>query len=221
MPPTTDVAFTPSVKAFQTRAGSRAAYAGLEAQGGWEDRVTPKLAAFLAERDSAYLATASAAGRPYVQHRGGPRGFLHVLDERTLAFADFAGNLQYITAGNLAENDQAFLFLVDYAKRRRTKIWGRARVVDDDPALLERLTDPSYDAVVERAIVFRIEAWDTNCRQHIPQLVEAAAVEREIDALRARIAVLEAENRTLGEQVAGRAAPETSSSPNRLVIDPA
>lgn len=221
MPPTTDVAFTPSVKAIQTRAGSRAAYARLEEQGGWEDRVTPKLADFLAERDSFYLATASAAGRPYVQHRGGPRGFLRVLDDRTLGFADFSGNRQYVTAGNLAENDRAFLFLTDYATRRRIKIWGRARVVEDDPALIERLADPSYDAVAERAIVFTIEAWDTNCRQHIPQLVEAAAVKREIDALRARIEVLEAENRTLREQAADRAAPETSSSPNRLVIDPA
>lgn len=221
MPPTTDVAFTPSVKAIQMRAGSRAAYARLEEQGGWEDRVTPKLADFLAERDSFYLATASAAGRPYVQHRGGPRGFLRVLDDRTLGFADFSGNRQYVTAGNLAENDRAFLFLTDYATRRRIKIWGRARVVEDDPALIERLADPSYDAVAERAIVFTIEAWDTNCRQHIPQLVEAAAVKREIDALRARIEVLEAENRTLREQAADRAAPETSSSPNRLVIDPA
>lgn len=221
MPPTTDVAFTPSVKAIQTRVGSRAAYARLEEQGGWEDRVTPKLADFLAERDSFYLATASAAGRPYVQHRGGPRGFLRVLDDRTLGFADFGGNRQYVTAGNLAENDRAFLFLTDYATRRRIKIWGRAHVVEDDPALLERLADPGYDAVAERAIVFTIEAWDTNCRQHIPQLVEAAAVKREVDALRARIEALEAENRTLREQAAGRAAAETSSSPNRPVIDPA
>lgn len=221
MTPTTDVAFTPSVKALQTREGSRAAYARLEEQGGWEDRVTPKLADFLAERDSCYLATASAEGRPYIQHRGGPRGFLRVLDEHTLAFADFGGNRQYITAGNLAENDQAYLFLMDYAKRRRAKIWGRARVVEDDPALLERLSDPSYDAAPERAIVFTIEAWDTNCRQHIPQLVDAAAVQVEIDALRARIEAMEVENRTLRAEPADRAAPETSSSPNRLVIVPA
>jgi len=199
---TTDVAFTPRVKAFQTRAGSRAAYARLEEQGGWEDRVTPKLAAFVAERDSFYLATASAAGRPYVQHRGGPRGFLRVLDDRTLAFADFGGNRQYITAGNLAENDQAFLFLMDYATRRRIKVWGRARVVDDDPALLARLADPSYDAVPERAIVFTIEAWDTNCRQHIPVLVDAGEAAAAADALRARIAALERENRELRERLA-------------------
>ena len=197
--PTTDVAFTASVKALQSRAGSRAAYARLEEQGGFEDRVTPKLAAFVAERDSFYVATASAAGRPYVQHRGGPRGFLRVLDDRTLAFADFGGNRQYITAGNLAENDQAFLFLMDYATRRRIKVWGRARVVDDDPALLARLADPSYDAVPERAIVFTIEAWDTNCRQHIPMRVDAGEAAAVVEALRARIAELERENRGLRE----------------------
>lgn len=190
---TMDLAFTPSVKALQERAGSRDAYARWAAQGGFEDRVTPKLAAFVAERDSFYLATASADGRPYVQHRGGPPGLLRVLDDRTLAFADFGGNRQYITAGNLAENDRAFLFLVDYATRRRIKIWGRARVVEDDPALLERLADSSYDAVPERAIVFTIEAWDTNCRQHIPALVPAA----ERDALLARVAALERENEAL------------------------
>ncbi|RIL07723.1 MAG: pyridoxamine 5'-phosphate oxidase [Proteobacteria bacterium] len=172
--PTTDVAFTKSVKALQTRAGSRDAYARLEATGGWQDRVTPKLAEMLAGLDSFFLATASAAGRPYVQHRGGPPGFLRVLDARTLAFADFSGNRQYISAGNLAENDQAFLFLMDWSARRRIKVWGRARVVDDDPVLLARLSDPSYDAEPERAIVFTIEAWDTNCRQHIPRLVRAA-----------------------------------------------
>ena len=198
--PTTDVAFTASVKALQSRAGSRAAYARLEEQGGFEDRVTPKLAAFVAERDSFYLATASADGRPYVQHRGGPRGFLRVLDDRTLAFADFGGNRQYITLGNLAENDRAFLFLMDYATRRRIKVWGRARVVEDDPALLARLADPSYDAVPERAIVFTIEAWDTNCRQHIPVLVDAGEAAAAADALRARIAALERENRELRER---------------------
>src|SRR5262245_27012021 len=152
--PTTDVAFTPAVKAIQVRKGSRASYAKLEQRGGWETRVTPGLAEFLAERDSFYLATANADGQPYVQHRGGPRGFLRALDERTLAFADFRGNRQYITLGNLAENDRAFIFLMDYARRRRVKIWGRARVVDDDPSLLERLSDAAYRGRPEQAILF-------------------------------------------------------------------
>jgi predicted pyridoxine 5'-phosphate oxidase superfamily flavin-nucleotide-binding protein len=198
-----DVAFTGSVKAVQERKGSRAAYARREQRGGWETRVTPELAAFLAERDSFYLATANAEGQPYVQHRGGPRGFLRVLDERTLAFADFRGNRQYITLGNLAENDRAFLFVMDYARRRRVKLWGRARVVEDDAPLLERLSHPSYDAQPEQAIVFTISAWDTNCPQHIPQRFGAAEVEEAMDRLRARIVALERENRELRERLDG------------------
>jgi len=194
---TTDVAFTPTVKEIQDRKGSRAAYAELEQRGGWESRVTPDLAAFLAERDSIYLATASADGRPYVQHRGGPRGFVHVLGERTIAFADFRGNRQYITLGNLSENDRAFIFVMDYARRRRVKIWGRARVVEDDPPLLARLSDPDYGASPERAIVFEIEAWDTNCPRHIPQRIDAADAKAAFDAMRNRIAELERENRSL------------------------
>jgi predicted pyridoxine 5'-phosphate oxidase superfamily flavin-nucleotide-binding protein len=193
----TDVAFTDSVKEIQTRKGSRAPYAKLEQRGGWKDRVTPELAAFLAERDSFYLATANALGQPYVQHRGGPRGFLRVLDERTLAFADFRGNRQYISQGNLAENERALLFLMDYARRRRIKIWGRARVVEDDPALLERLADPVYEGRPEQAIVFQIEAWDVNCPQHIPQRFDAEQVTSTVAALQARIAELERENARL------------------------
>lgn len=203
--PTSDVAFTPTVKAIQTRKGSRASYAKLERRGGWESRVTPELAEFLAERGSFYLATASADGRPYVQHRGGPRGFLRVLDEHTLAFADFRGNRQYISLGNLAENDRAFLFLMDYARRRRVKIWGRARVVEGDLSLLERLSDPAYEARPEQAIVFEIEAWDTNCPQHIPQRIDAADVRTAIDELQGRISVLEDENRTLRQRLDGYA----------------
>lgn len=203
--PTSDVAFTPTVKAIQTRKGSRASYAKLERRGGWESRVTPELAEFLVERGSFYLATASADGRPYVQHRGGPRGFLRVLDEHTLAFADFRGNRQYISLGNLAENDRAFLFLMDYARRRRVKIWGRARVVEGDLSLLERLSDPAYEARPEQAIVFEIEAWDTNCPQHIPQRIDAADVRTAIDELQGRISVLEDENRTLRQRLDGYA----------------
>jgi hypothetical protein len=202
-PPTSrsDVAFTQSVKSIQARKGSRAAYAKLEQRGGWESRVTPELAAFLAERDSFYLASANAQGQPYVQHRGGPRGFLRVLDERTLAFADFRGNRQYITQGNLAENDRAFLFLMDYARRRRIKIWGRARVVEDDPALLARLADPAYEGRPEQAIVFQIEAWDVNCPQHIPQRFDAAQVAASLAGLTARIEELERENARLRERL--------------------
>ena len=188
-----DVAFTPAVKAQQEQRGSRAQYARIERTRGWRSTVTPELAAFLAERDSFYLATASAAGQPYIQHRGGPKGFLRVIDERTLGFADFRGNRQYITAGNLAENDRAFIFLMDYAQQQRIKIWGRARVVEDDAALIASLHDPDYAGKPEHAILFTIEGWDANCRQHIPQLFAAADVAEAVGRLQARIAELEAE----------------------------
>ena len=190
--PVSDVAFTPAVKAIQVRRGSRAAYARMEANGGWRAELTPDLARFVAQRDSFYLGTANAAGQPYIQHRGGPRGFLHVLDPRTLAFADFRGNRQYVTAGNLAENDRAFIFLMDYAQRQRVKLWGRARVVDDDPALLARLMPEGYRARPEQAIVFAVEAWDANCPQHIPRLYAEDEVARIVAGLEARIAELEA-----------------------------
>jgi uncharacterized protein len=195
--PASDVAFTAAVKREQERRGSRAAYRRMETNGGWETTVTPELAAFLAERDSFYLATASAGGQPYIQHRGGPKGVLRVIDERTLGFADFGGNRQYITLGNLAENERAFLFLMDYERRRRVKIWGRARVVDDDAMLLASLTPAGYPAKVERAVVFELEAWDVNCPQHIPQKVEAARAAAVIEGLKARILALEAENAAL------------------------
>ena len=191
--PTTDVAFTPAVKALQSRRGSRAAYARLDERGGWPATITEDLAAFIAARDSFFLATANAEGQPYVQHRGGPRGFLRVLDERTLGFADFRGNRQYITAGNLAENDRAFIFLMDYENRQRIKLWGRARVLDDDAALLARLAPENYRAQPEQAILFTIEAWDANCPQHIPRLVAADETARAVAALQARIAALEEE----------------------------
>lgn len=195
--PTTDIAFSPSVKAIQARRGSRQAYERVEARGGWSDVVTPDLAAFIAARDSLYLATTNAAGQPYIQHRGGPKGFLRVLDERTLGFADFRGNRQYITLGNLAENDRAFIFLMDYANQARVKIWGRARVVENDPALVARLMPEGYDAKPEQAIVFEIDAWDGNCRQHIPQLIAAPDVAVAVEALHRRIAALEQENAAL------------------------
>lgn len=187
-----DVAFTPAVKAEQERHGSRAGYAKMEQKGGWNDRVTPDLATFIAERDSFYLSTASAEGRPYAQHRGGRPGFLKVVDERTLAFADFRGNRQYITAGNLAENPRAFIFLMDYPNRRRIKIWGRARIVEDDAGLLDSLVDPDGAGRPEHAIVFDIEAWDANCPQHITPRYSDAGRDVEMAGLRARIADLEA-----------------------------
>ncbi len=191
--PVSDIAFTPAVKALQERNGSRAGYGRMEEKGGWRDTVTPDLAAFLAERDSFYLATASGEGRPYIQHRGGPKGFLKILDDKRLAFADFGGNRQYITAGNLSENDRASIFLMDYAGRRRIKVWGRARVVEDDPALLERLLEPGYKAKPERAIVFEIEAWDVNCPQHITRRYTDEQLAPALAKLQARIEELEAE----------------------------
>jgi predicted pyridoxine 5'-phosphate oxidase superfamily flavin-nucleotide-binding protein len=177
--PASDVAFSPAVKAAQTRLGSRAAYRRMEEGDGWETTVTPELEAFIRERNSFYLGTASADGQPYIQHRGGPKGFLRVLDPRTLAFVDFAGNRQYVSLGNLAENDRAFLFLMDYARRRRIKIWGRARAVEDDPELVARLMPAGTPARPERVIVFEIAAWDVNCPKHIPQKLDLDDLEPE------------------------------------------
>ena len=196
--PVSDIAFTPAVKALQERSGSRKSYARMEQKGGWKNEVTPDLAAFLAERDSFYLATASAEGRPYIQHRGGPKGFLKALDEKRLAFADFGGNRQYISAGNLSENDRASIFLMDYANRSRIKLWGRARVVEDDPELLERLLTPGYKAKPERAIVFEIEAWDVNCPQHITRRYSEEQIAPAMARLQTRIEELEAEVKRLG-----------------------
>ena len=192
-----DVAFTPAVKALQARRGSRDAYAKVEARGGFRTAITPEFVQFLSGVDTAYLATANAKGQPYAQHRGGPKGFIRVVDERTIGFADYAGNRQYITLGNLAENDRAFLFLMDYAHRRRVKIWGRARVVEDDPALLARLMPEGYRARAEQAILFTVEAWDINCPQHIPQKFDAGDVAAALERLQQRIAMLEAENARL------------------------
>ncbi len=188
-----DVAFTPAVKAIQTRKGSREAYAHVEARGGWRSEIDGNLAAFLADANSLYFATASADGQPYIQHRGGPKGFIRVLDKNTLAFVDYGGNRQYITQGNLSENRKAYIFLMDYAHRRRVKIWGEARVVDDDPALLQSLMPQGYKARPEQVILFRIAAWDTNCPQHIPQKFDAADVATALASRDARIAELEAE----------------------------
>jgi predicted pyridoxine 5'-phosphate oxidase superfamily flavin-nucleotide-binding protein len=187
-----DIAFTGTVKAIQARKGSREAYARMERSGGWSTAITPDLAAFLAAQTSAFLATANAAGQPYIQHRGGPPGFLVPLDARTIGFADFRGNRQYITLGNIAENPKAHLFLIDYANRRRVKLWGTLRAVEDDPALVVRLMPPGYAAKPERALLFDVAAWDANCPQHIPQRFEAADVADVLAARDRRIAELEA-----------------------------
>jgi predicted pyridoxine 5'-phosphate oxidase superfamily flavin-nucleotide-binding protein len=194
-----DVAFTPAVKAIQARKGSREAYARAEQQG-WRTEVDEKLASFLADANSFYFATASADGQPYIQHRGGPKGFLKVLDKQTLAFADYAGNQQFITQGNLTENTSAYIFIMDYAHRRRVKIWGEARVVEDDEALTTSLMPKGYRARPEQVILFKIAAWDTNCPQHIPQKFDAADVAAALAARDQRIAELEAEVAALKEK---------------------
>lgn len=195
-----DVAFTPAVKSIQTRKGSREAYSHAE-QRGWRTEVDESLAAFLGDATSFYLATASADGQPYIQHRGGPKGFLKVLDRHTLAFADYSGNRQYITQGNLSENPKAYIFVMDYAHRRRVKIWGEARVVEDDAALTQSLMPKGYKARPEQVVLFKISAWDTNCPQHIPQKFDAADVAAALAARDARIAELEAELAAVKERV--------------------
>lgn len=194
-----DVAFTPAVKAIQARKGSREAYGRVE-QRGWRTDVDEDLEAFLADANSFYFSTASADGQPYIQHRGGPKGFLKVLDKQTLAFADYAGNQQYLTQGNLSENARAYIFVMDYAHRRRVKIWGEARVVEDDDALTDALMPKGYRARPEQVIVFKIAAWDTNCPQHIPQKFDAADVAAALAARDQRITELEAQVATLKGQ---------------------
>jgi predicted pyridoxine 5'-phosphate oxidase superfamily flavin-nucleotide-binding protein len=190
--PSSDIAFTPAVKAIQTARGSRAAYARIEARGGFRTDIDENLAGFLECVDTAYLATANAAGQPYAQHRGGPKGFIRVLGPTQIGWADYTGNRQYISTGNLAENDRAFLFLMDYARRRRIKLWGRARM-SDDPAMIARLMQAGDGARGEQALLFEIEAWDANCPQHIPQKIDAADVAASLAHRDARIAELEAE----------------------------
>ena len=188
-----DVAFTPAVKAVQTRKGSRDNYARVEQSGGWRTEIDENLAGFLGQTNSFYLATSNAQGQPYIQHRGGPKGFVKILDKNTIAFADYSGNRQYITQGNLSENPKAYIFVMDYAHRRRVKFWGEARMVDDDPALMQSLMPPGYRARPEQVLLFKITAWDTNCPQHIPHKFDAADVAAALAVRDARIAELETE----------------------------
>ncbi len=192
-----DVAFTTTVKAVQQRKGSRHAYERMEQGAGWESAITDDLKHFIEAQSTAFLATANRYGQPYVQHRGGPAGFLHVLDEHTIAFADFTGNRQFISTGNLSDNPKAHLFLLDHATRQRIKIWGEARVVEGDAALVASLMPPGYKARAEQAIVFTVKAWDANCPQHIPRLLPAEDVERALAQRDRRIEALEAEVRRL------------------------
>jgi uncharacterized protein len=198
------IIFPPSARAVQERFGSRGAYAKRDLPGGFRREVDEDFREFLAGLDSFFIATATADAKPYIQHRGGPKGFLKVLGPTTLGFADFTGNRQYITVGRLTENDAVSLFLIDYVRRTRVKVWGRARVVENDPRLLGKLVDPAFKARVERAIVIEIDAWDSNCRQHIPRKFAAADVEEALEKLRTRIRELEVENAELkGVQATG------------------
>jgi predicted pyridoxine 5'-phosphate oxidase superfamily flavin-nucleotide-binding protein len=207
MPDNSEIVFTKAARAAQERLGSARQYAKKTAAG-FPDRVTPELQGFIAQLDTAFLATVSAEGAPYIQHRGGPKGFIKALDERTLGFADFAGNRQYITLSNLEGNDRAFLFLLDFANRQRIKVWGRARVIEGDAALMQRLSEPGYRARPERAILFTVEAWDVNCSQHITERFTTSEIEGAVDGLRQRIAALESENAELRRQ-------RTSEAPAR------
>lgn len=191
--PSSDVAFTAAVKAAQQARGSRQAYARVEARGGFRTGLTPDFVQFLGGIDTAFLATANADGQPYVQHRGGPKGFIRVLDAHTLGMADFSGNRQYITVGNASENPKAFLFLMDYTHRRRIKVWGELSVVEGDADLVARLMPEDYGAIPERALLFKVSAWDMNCPQHIPQKIDAELVAAALQEREARIAALEIE----------------------------
>lgn len=197
-----DVAFTPSVKAIQERKGSRSSYSRMEDRGGWATAITPDLKDFIEKQISVFLATANAEGQPYVQHRGGPPGFLQVINENTLGFVDYVGNRQFISQGNLVENDKAHLFLIDYGSRSRVKIWGTASVVEGDHDLLEQLMPKDFGARPEQVLLFNVTAWNANCRQHIPLRFEADEVLKAIETRDERIKELEAEVAALKGAVA-------------------
>ena len=186
-----DVAFTQAVKAVQDRKGSRPHYTRMEEAGSWETQITPELKLFIEAQSSVFLATANSENQPYIQHRGGPPGFLRVLDEGTIGFVDFIGNRQYVTRGNLAENPKAHLFLIDYAQRKRVKIWGEASVIESDPTLMRELMPSGYNARPSQLILIAVRAWDANCPQHIPQRFDAAEVTAVIAERDERIKALE------------------------------
>lgn len=195
----TQLAFTPAVKAIQEQKGSRETYARFEQSGPENDTITPEIAEFIAQMDGFYLGTVSSNGYPYIQFRGGNSGFLKTLDHKTLGFADFRGNVQYVTVGNLSQNDKAFLFLMDYRHRKRLKIWGKARYVTGDETLIEHLKVPGYEAQIEGVILFEVEAWNWNCPQHIPIRYSYEEVTQMITPLQTRIQELENQLRRLGQ----------------------
>jgi len=208
--PISEIAFTATVKAAQEKRGSRTSYVKMEQrgdQGPWRDLVTPELAEFIAERDSLYLGTADKDGQPYIQYRGGPKGFLKVLDEHTLAFAEFQGNAQYISLGNITENNKAFIFLMDYPNRRRIKIWGTAEFVEDNSELLQKLIDADYKARPQHVLCFNVKAWSPNCPQHIKQRFTVDEMAPRIKKLQRCIENLEEANVSLRKQL-GEAARE-------------
>jgi predicted pyridoxine 5'-phosphate oxidase superfamily flavin-nucleotide-binding protein len=195
--------FTPAARTAQGERGSSKAYDSRVVEG-FPDKVTPELAKFIAEQDTAFIGTATRDGAPYIQHRGGPKGFIKVIDERTLGFADYRGNRQYITLANLSENDRALLFLLDPARKQRIKLWGRARIVEGDAALVERLFDEGYKARPERAVLFTIEAWDVNCSAHIVERFTTADFEQAMDMVARQIAALQRDNVALRAELARR-----------------
>jgi predicted pyridoxine 5'-phosphate oxidase superfamily flavin-nucleotide-binding protein len=215
-PNNSDVVFSPAVRRAQAERGSATAYAR-KIERGFPNTVTPELAAFIAEQDTAFLATAAADGQPYIQHRGGPKGFIKVIDERTLGFADYRGNKQYITLGNLSENDRAYLFLLDFSRRQRIKLWGRARVVEHDDALIAQLFDHGYAAKPERVILFSIEAWDVNCSQHITARLTIGEVEALLGTVQERVAALQAENTALRAALAAKEGAAAPAAPHETV----
>lgn len=198
---TSDIAFTDTVKQLQARNGSRDAYAKMEERGGWSERITPQLAAFIAQQNSFYLATVNTMGQPYIQHRGGSRGFLKPIDDRTLGMADFRGNRQFISQGNLLESRKAFIFLMDYANRRRIKMWGEAWMIEDDDALMQTVMPKGYAAVPERVLLFKVSAWDSNCPQHIPRKIDADKVDAILARRDREIADLKAQVKGLRQRV--------------------
>ncbi len=186
-----DIAFSPTVKDYQEKEGSRFSYQKVAESRDWQNTITDRLRSFVANRDSFYLATVNKDGQPYIQHRGGPKGFLKVLDDHTLGFADYSGNRQFISAGNLQDSKKVSLFLMDYPTRSRIKIWGEARIIEKDDKLMDQLKDDDYKAINERAMIITLKAWDVNCPQHITPRYTLEELEPQIGDLKDRIKELE------------------------------
>jgi predicted pyridoxine 5'-phosphate oxidase superfamily flavin-nucleotide-binding protein len=199
-----DLVFPPAARRAQAERGSDKAYAG-RVEAGFPDSISPELAEFITRLDTAFLATVSENGAPYIQHRGGPRGFIKIIDDKTLGFADYRGNRQYITISNIQSNDRAFLFLLDPGTRSRIKIWGRLRAIEGDTALIEKLFDKGYKARPERVLLFTVDAWDVNCSQHITERFTKEEIQAAMPGIQQKIIALETENaqlrKALGEAI--------------------